>query len=163
MNGMDGALYRAIMRHQAGAVAVIATGSPGKRNGLTATAVCSLSDDPPTILVCVKQTASAHDVIGEAGTFSVNLLAGDQQELAATFSGRTGLRGEARFTGPWTTMESGAPVLKGALASLDCRLTERHTFATHTIFIGSVIGGTVREEAQPLLYFRGDYWDLQNR
>ncbi len=161
---MEGAAYRAIMRHQAGAVTVIAVGAAGARNGLTATAVCSLSDDPPTILACVRQTASAHDVIHRLGAFSVNLLASDQQTVAETFSGSLGISGEDRFAGDnWTTLISGAPILRGALASLDCRLEEQHSFATHSIFIGSVLGGSVRTEAEPLLYFRGDYWDLGSR
>ena len=67
------------MRHLAGAVTVIATGAPGHRFGLTATAVCSLSDEPPTLLVCVNRPASAHDVISRNGNFSVNLLADDQE------------------------------------------------------------------------------------
>ena len=161
---MDSDSYRAIMRHQAGAVAVIAVGVAGVRTGLTATAVCSLSDTPPTLLVCVNRTASAHDPIASLKAFSVNLLATDQQDVAASFSGRTGLKGEARFTDAgWTTMTSGAPVLESALASLDCELMDRHAFDTHSVFIGRVVGGRVRAEAQPLLYFRGDYWDLGAR
>lgn len=158
---MDGQVYRAIMRHQAGAVAVIAVGTPGARTGLTATAVCSLSDAPPTILACVNRTASAHDVIRGIGSFSVNLLAHDQQDVAARFAGRTGLKGEERFQADeWTSLVTGAPVLAKALATLDCRLSEEHSFSTHSIFIGRVVEGTVRASAKPLLYFRGDYWDL---
>ncbi len=161
---MDGALYRAIMRHQAGAVTVIAVGLPGRRSGLTATAVCSLSDDPPTILACIRRTARTHDVIHRLGVFSVNLLASDQQGIAELFSGGMGLSGEERFLeDSWTTLVTGAPILRGALASLDCRLEEQHGFATHSIFIGSVQDGTVRAEAEPLLYFRGDYWDIGSR
>ena len=163
MQAIEGAVYRAIMRHQAGAVTVIAVGDPGTRRGLTATAVCSLSDEPPTILACVRRTASAHDEIGRIGAFSVNLLASDQQDVAALFSGRTGVSGEDRFQGEWVKMVTGAPVLSNALASLDCSVSEQHSFATHTIFIGSVRDGRVRAEAQPLLYFRGDYWDLGTR
>ena len=152
------------MRHQAGAVTVIAVGQPGARTGLTATAVCSLSDDPPTILACVRRTASAHDVIHRLGVFSVNLLASDQQDVAEVFSGSLGVSGEGRFMGDkWTTLVTGAPVLRNALASLDCRLEEQHGFATHSIFIGSVLDGCVRNEAEPLLYFRGDYWDFGGR
>lgn len=158
---MDGALYRAIMRHQAGAVAVIAVGEPGARNGLTATAVCSLSDDPPTVLACIRRTARTHDAINRLGVFSVNLLAADQQDMAELFSGTRGVSGEDKFEGAdWTTLATGAPILRRSLASLDCRLEEQHGFATHSIFIGSVQDGTVRAEAEPLLYFRGDYWDL---
>ena len=161
---MDGELYRAIMRHQAGAVTVIAVGSPGRRSGLTATAVCSLSDDPPTILACIRRAARTHDVIHRFGVFSVNLLASDQQEIAELFAGGMGLSGEDRFMDEaWTTLVTGAPILRGALASLDCGLEVQLGFATLSIFIGSVQDGTVRAEAEPLLYFRGDYWDIGSR
>jgi len=160
---MDGNKYRTIMRHQAGAVALITTGDVGMRTGLTATAVCSLTDDPPTLLVCVNRTASAHALILEKRSFGVNLLGLHQQELAAAFSGRTGLQGEDRFHvkgHEWTTLKTNAPILLGALASLDCEVTEQQTFSTHTIFIGVVRDGCVNEDTAPLLYFRGDFWDL---
>jgi Asp-tRNA(Asn)/Glu-tRNA(Gln) amidotransferase A subunit family amidase len=78
--------YRAIMRHQAGAVTVIACGAPGARAGLTATAVASLSDSPPTVLACVNRAAGAHDPIIEASAFSVNLLSSTQQPIAERFA-----------------------------------------------------------------------------
>lgn len=160
-HGMDGSSYRAVMRHQAGAVTVIAAGMPGARAGLTATAVSSLSDSPPTILACVHRSSSAHDLIVRAKAFSVNLLASDQQEVAECFAGRRGRRGEDRFAGlEWTTLRSGAPILAGALASLDCELLDQHNFTTHSIFIGRVLDGQLLAEKQPLLYFRGDFWDL---
>jgi len=161
---MEADHYRALMRHQAGAVTVIAAGASGRRSGITATAFSSLSDEPPAILACVSLKSSVHAVIRESGTFSVNILASDQQDVAERFSGKTGLKGEDRFVGSaWLNLATGAPILEGALASLDCRLSEQHVFATHSIFIGIVLGGQFRAEAQPLLYFRNDYWDLGTR
>jgi flavin reductase (DIM6/NTAB) family NADH-FMN oxidoreductase RutF len=163
-SGMDTDSYRALMRHQAGAVTVIAAGGAGYRSGITATAFSSLSDDPPAILACVSLKSSVHAVIRETGAFSVNILANDQQHVAEQFSGKTGLKGEDRFTGSsWSVLTTGAPVLQGALASLDCQLSDQHGFSTHSIFIGMVQGGRFRAEAQPLLYFRNDYWDLGPR
>lgn len=163
-HGMEAESYRALMRHQAGAVTVIAAGLPGSRAGLTATAVSSLSDNPPTLLVCVGRHTGAHEVISSVGAFSVNLLASDQQEIARRFAGESGLHGEARFEDlAWRTMTTGAPVLGQSLASLDCELLESHGFTTHSIFIGRVVGGAFRSEADPLLYFRGDYWNLESR
>jgi flavin reductase (DIM6/NTAB) family NADH-FMN oxidoreductase RutF len=162
--GMDAESYRALMRHQAGAVTVIAAGTGTGRAGLTATAVASLSDNPPTVLACVQRKSGAHDVITEAKAFSVNVLASDQQAVAERFAGRTGARGADRFKDlPWGVLKSGAPVLAGALASLDCELIDRHEFTTHSIFIGRVLDGQFRADGQPLLYFRGDYWDLGRR
>jgi flavin reductase (DIM6/NTAB) family NADH-FMN oxidoreductase RutF len=158
---MDADHYRAIMRHQAGAVTVIACGKPGERSGLTATAVASLSDRPPTVIACVNQTAGAHDEILRANAFSVNLLANEQQTVAERFAGKGGLKGEDRFTGlGWRTLTTGSPILIDALASLDCELVDQHTFSTHSIFIGRVVAGQFRSDVKPLLYFRGDYWDV---
>lgn len=162
--GMEAASYRALMRHQAGAVTVIAAGDRGSRAGLTATAVSSLSDNPPTLLACIGRHTGAHEVISSVGSFSVNLLASDQQVIAKRFAGESGLHGEARFDDlAWQTMTTGAPVLEQALASLDCEVLESHGFTTHSIFIGRVVGGKFRAEADPLLYFRGDYWNLESR
>jgi flavin reductase (DIM6/NTAB) family NADH-FMN oxidoreductase RutF len=158
---MDPQHYRDLMRHQAGAVTIIAAGVLGQRAGITATAFSSLSDEPPSILACVNLKSSVHRVIRDRRAFSVNILASDQQQVAERFSGKTGLQGEARFDGLlWSTLATGAPVLDGALATLDCHLEEQHDFATHSIFIGAVADGNFRAEAQPLLYFRNDYWDI---
>jgi len=161
---MDAHAYRAIMRHQAGAVTIIAVGRPGHRTGLTATAVCSVTDAPPTVLVCVNRKASAHAPITAERHFSVNMLARDQTELAVRFSGRAGLEGEERFDeATWSTLVTGAPILKGAIASLDCEVIEFRDMSTHSVFIGRVVGGTSSETADPLLYFRGEFWDLVRR
>ena len=162
---MDATRYRALMRHQAGAVTIIAAGPPGERGGLTATAFSSLSDDPPTVLVCVQRRARTHGVIAATKAFTVNILAREQQALAERFSGRGGLAGEQRFEGSaqWGTLTTGAPVLAGALANLDCELLDEHEFSTHPIFIGRVIDGRFRGEGEPLLYFRNDYWDIGAR
>ena len=81
--------------------------------------------------------------------------------MAERFSGQTGFKGEDRFAGSdWGKLTTGAPVLDGALACLDCRLSDQHVFTTHSIFIGMVEDGRFRPESQPLLYFRNDYWDI---
>ena len=157
---MDADKYRAVMRHQAGAVTIIAVGAAGSRTGLTATAVCSLSDSPPMLLACVNRNASAHAPIQSSGSFSINMLARDQDELARRFSSKK-LEGEARFDADaWDTMVTGAPVLKGTVASLDCEVAQEHSFDTHTVFIGRVRDCRYREDVEPLLYFRGDFWFL---
>lgn len=159
--GINSETYRSLMRHQAGAVAVIAAGRSDRRAGLTATAVASLSDSPPTLLVCVGRSTRAHDAIVTAKAFSVNILTRNQQDLAERFAGREGTQGEDRFVGmDWTTLATGSPILECALASLDCELLDHHEFTTHSIFIGRVVNGQFSADGEPLLYFRGDYWDL---
>lgn len=158
---MDGSDYRQLMRHQAVGVSVVATGEVGDRVGLTATSVASLSDAPPKLLVCVGRSTQAHNIVCEKGVFSVNFLSREQQELAERFAGRLGIDGETRFANTkWITLATGAPVLVEALASLDCRLIESHTFKTHSIFIGRVMAGRCNTAAEPLVYFRGAYRGL---
>ena len=107
---MDADKYRNVMRHQAGAVTIIAVGAAGNRTGLTATAVCSLTDSPPMVIACVNRSASAHAPIQSGQCFSINLLASDQNELARRFSSKK-LEGEARFDADtWDTLATGAPV-----------------------------------------------------
>lgn len=152
------------MRHQAGAVSVIAVGREGDRTGLTATAVCSLSDTPPMLLVCVNRNASAHAPILSERAFSVNVLDAGQDAIASTFSGRTDLAGEARFVDDgWGTLQTGAPILTSALAGIDCRLGGHYETETHSIFIGHVVDAMTRDDGDPLVYFRSDYWTLADR
>ena len=159
---MDQQTYRDIMRHHAGAVTIISVGTMGGRTGLTATAFCSLTDDPPTVVACVNRSASAHDLIATHGHFCVNILASGQQPTAMRFAGRVGHEGEQRFDdGAWETLVTGAPVLRGALANLDCEVAERLDGKTHTIYLGRVKAGRVAERAKPLVYFRGDFCDLK--
>lgn len=159
---MDADKYRSVMRHQAGAVTIIAVGDEGNRTGLTATAVCSLTDSPPMVIACVNRNASAHSPIQLAKRFSINMLARDQNELARRFSSKK-LEGEARFDADtWDTMTTGAPVLKNAIANLDCEVAQELSFDTHTIFIGRVMDCRFRQDIEPLLYFRGEFWFLQS-
>ena len=160
---MDSTKFKNLMRHQAGAVTIISVGTEGQRTGLTATAMCSLSDTPPTVLICVNRNASAHAPIRACKCFAVNLLSRDHGDLARRFSTKI-VEGEARFDADaWDTLDTGAPALKDALATLDCRLVDEHEFKTHSIFIGEVREGRFREDVEPLLYFRGDFWDLKGR
>ena len=150
------------MRCLAAGVTIVTTLHDGQRSGLTATAVTSLSADPPQILVCVNRSAAAHDPIHRGSLMCVNVLAHAHQHLAARFAGQKGVFGEDRFgAGRWTTLVTGAPVLADALASFDCVVTERVQASTHTIFIGRVVGVCTRPKARPLVYASGTYARLE--
>jgi flavin reductase (DIM6/NTAB) family NADH-FMN oxidoreductase RutF len=156
--GADPVAFRAGMRAVPGAVAIIATGAAGARSGMTATAVCSLSDAPPMLLVCVNASASSHPVIRARGHFTVNLLAESQSDIAARFAGAGGVKGEDRFAlGDWSMLETGAPVLRDAMVGFDCDLVAEHVHATHSIFVGAVRAVVSRADAPPLLYLAGGF------
>lgn len=137
----DAPLFREAMAHVASAVHVVTTIGPQGRVGLTATAVASVSDAPPTVLVCIARLSRTLAVIEGSGIFCINTLAGDGADLAEIFASRRGIEGEARFAGhDWGTLSTGAPVLRQAAAAFDCRLTAVHDVASHRILIGEVVG-----------------------
>ncbi|WP_332685018.1 flavin reductase [Bosea sp. (in: a-proteobacteria)] len=144
----EAAAFRDAMAEVASAAHLVTTTSPGGRAGLTATAVASVSDAPPTLLVCIEAGSRTLAAIEAMGFFCVNTLSAEDHELAEAFSGRGGLVGEARFTkGSWTRLSTGAPVLRSALVAFDCRLVAAHAVATHKVLIGEVValgggGGT---------------------
>lgn len=156
------ALFKEGMRRLAAGVTIVTTLHEGERSGLTATAVTSLSAEPPQVLVCVNREAGAHDLIHKGSRMCVNVLCHRHQSLATRFAGQNGVFGPERFNvGRWTTLKSGAPVLADALASFDCLVTERVQGATHTIFIGRVIDVRTRPKAKPLVYASGTYARLE--
>lgn len=157
---MGSGLFRAGMRRLAGGVTIITSlDAEGRRCGITATAVCSLSTDPPSLVACVNRETSIAAVVEQRGVFAVNVLATAQRAVAETFAGRTGHQREDRFSvGDWGVAETGAPVLADAAVSFDCRLAEAVTFGTHMILIGKVAATRCAEgEAPPLLYGDGAF------
>ena len=158
---IDPAIFKRAMRRLAAGVTIVTTHHAGARHGLTATAVCSLSVDPPQLLVCVNRQAGAHDLIRRGGRLCVNVLAHRHHRLAGIFAGQNGERGPERFrSGRWIELATGAPALADALANFDCEVMERVAASTHTIFIGRVVGVRVGGKGKPLLYASGVYAGL---
>lgn len=155
---IDPAEFRAAMRELAAGVAIVTSGSGLRRRGMTATAVCSLSVEPPTLLVCVNRNAECHKTILEYGSFCVNLLGSEDESLASRFAGRTGERGVERFSaGRWGMLSTGAPVLLDAIASFDCTLREAIEAGTHSIFVGDVEAVSVEASRSALVYRAGRF------
>ncbi len=140
----------------AATVTVISATSPsGQRAGMTATAVCSLSNDPASLVVCVNRSSSLARALTTTGWFSVNLLSADQADVAGDFAGRTGLTGDDRFRdGLWSLHPTGASILRGAVASCVCHVAASMQQATHLVVIGSVHDVLPAEptHGQPLMY-----------
>jgi len=156
---IDVAAFKKGMRHLAASVSLITTRHRGQRGGLTATAVCSVSADPPQILVCVNKSASAHDSIGEAGFFCVNILAPVHRKIAERFAGMDGVEGDERFRdmGRWRELATGAPVLEGCPVSFDCKLVTKVSAGTHTVYIGEIVDLALDAAATALLYADGTF------
>ncbi|RPF70237.1 flavin reductase family protein [Aurantiacibacter spongiae] len=148
--------FREAMRHVASTVYAVTTNDEGRRYGILATAVSSLSFAPPSVLVCVNRTASLHDPLARAERFCVNVLGLGNRDVAEHF-----MRPEAdRFAvGKWEE-DLGVPVLATAQSSLICQTAHRQIFGTHTIFIGELLAASHREDATPLTYFDRNYIDI---
>lgn len=150
---LESRAYRDAMSHVAGAVHIVATSDGITRSGFTATAVASVSDRPPTLVVCANAASVTTQAILANGVFSVNTLAFDDEILAETFAGRTELRGDERFgQGRWEIRETGAPVLADALVSFDCRLRESPLVATHHLLVGEVVAVRYGLRRRALIY-----------
>jgi flavin reductase len=147
------ALFREAMARLGAAVHIITTqGSAGKA-GFTATAVASVSDSPPTVLVCLNRKSQITPVMRENKVFCVNTLASHDEELANVFAGRTGQFMADRFNaGTWTTLETGAPALTNAIAAIDCRVLEMKSVATHDIYFGEVAAIKLANAEKALVY-----------
>lgn len=161
-NAVEPRLYREAMSRFAGAVHVVTTDGPHGRRGVTVIAACSVSDDPPTILVCLNRVKPDNDCFARNGVFALNTLAAGQQPVADAFSGLTGLTQDERFAlGRWETEASGAPVLVGAEAAFDCHLVEARDFATHRVLFGKVTGIRIGDSLKPLIYHHRAYRVLE--
>jgi flavin reductase len=158
MDAHDPALqetYRQAMRRVASTVNVITVCVGGTPMGITATAMSSISVDPPSLLVCINRNAMMHGSMGDVSHFRVNVLHRDQEEMARIFADR---RHQAlRFAGGWTVDCERPPRLLDAQASFLCRRIDHHGFGTHSIFIGQVEEVTFREDVHPLVYLNGSY------
>src|ERR1700716_2906344 len=112
---VEPAIFREAMSRLGAAVHVITTAGPGGKAGATATAVCSVSDAPPTLLMCLNRRSQTNPALVENGVFCINTLGGGGAGVADLFAGRTGVGGSDRFTtGEWTTLSTASPVLASA-------------------------------------------------
>lgn len=150
--------YREAMAFLGAAVNVITTDGPGGRAGFTASAVCSVTDTPPTLLVCANRTNDSYPALKQNAVLCVNTLAGAHEGLSPVFAGMTDHTMQARFDGAnWRRMATGAPVLDGALVSFDCRITQIVEVGTHDIFICAVEAVAIGTEHDGLIYYARGY------
>jgi flavin reductase (DIM6/NTAB) family NADH-FMN oxidoreductase RutF len=140
------------MRRTASGVAVLATDGPAGRSGVTISTLCSLSMEPPSIIACVHRASKALPIMLENGVFTANALAEDQLRIAQSFAGQIPELRDDRFaSGTWEFLSTGAPALKNALSTFDCRISTKFDFGSHCIVVGEVIDLKM-QETMPLLY-----------
>jgi flavin reductase (DIM6/NTAB) family NADH-FMN oxidoreductase RutF len=151
------AAFRQAMRRVPTGVTVVTTLKEGEPRGITVNAFASVSLQPPSLMICVNREARSYLFISSSRIFCVNVLAGDQRELAEHFSGKVRDRQFADIA--YAIDSTGAPVLGGTIAHFDCELAEEYQYGSHSILIGRVLSCSARP-GSPLGYFNGGFHDF---
>lgn len=155
---VEPAAFREAMSRLGAAVHVITTAGPGGKAGATATAVSSVSDAPPMLLMCLNRRSHTNPAVVENGVFCVNTLGAADAEIADLFAGRTGVSGSDRFgTGEWTVLSTGSPVLSTSVIAFDCRIIEVKSVGSHNVFFGAVEAVRLGPSGPALVYHERTY------
>lgn len=151
--------FRNAMSLLSSAVSVVTTHGETGEFGFTASAVCSVTDTPPSLLVCMNSSASSHGHFVDNQVLAVNVLGSQHQPIAQAFSSR--LSPTERFAyGTWESLSTGSPVLIEALVSFDCAIEQMETVGTHTIFICKVLAIHHNEQQESLVYFKRSFYGV---
>lgn len=148
--------FRDAMSLLTSAVSVVTTAGMSDRHGFTASAVCSVTDTPPTLLVCMNKASRSHVHFVDNKILTVNVLGAQHQHISNVFSSK--MSSAERFKhGIWTELETGAPVLEGALVNFDCEIDQIQEVGTHTIFMCRIVAIQQSQHDQSLVYFNRAY------
>jgi flavin reductase (DIM6/NTAB) family NADH-FMN oxidoreductase RutF len=148
----------ALGRFASGITVVTTKDANGRFFGITVSAFCSVSLEPPLVLVCIENTTGSHHALKETGGFVVNILRENQADLSERFA--------AFLPDKFDAVEfrlglGGLPVLENVLANLECRLVNSYDGGDHTIFVGEVTLATINE-GEPLVHWRGNYREIKD-
>lgn len=151
--------FRDAMSRLGAAVNIITTDGPAGRAGFTASAVCSVTDTPPTLLVCLNRSASVWPTFLKNMTLCVNTLAAGHESLSNLFGGKTPM--EQRFAAArWRPGESGSPLLEGAAACFDCKISQVVSVGTHDILFCELVALERNDDTHGLVWFDRGYHQL---
>ena len=151
--------FRAVLgRFPSGVTIVTTKGADDSDQGMTVSAFCSVSLEPPLVLICIEKSASVYEALTTAAGFAVNILSAKQEQIARRFS----IVDIDRFEGVgFTRSSSGCAILDDVLGVLECKRSALHDAGDHTIILGEVEATRV-ETGTPLLYYRGGYAQLEH-
>jgi flavin reductase len=150
---VSGDQFKLVMRRFAASVNVITSADGAKKNGMTATAVCSVSSDPPSALIIVNKSNRSHPIIAGTRAFAVNVLSSNQRQVAAHFASKLP---DPFAEIPHSIGRTGCPIIAGADAHIECTVIDQMDVGTHTIFVGKIVAAGAAN-GEPLLYHEGRY------
>ena len=151
---VDGDTFRALMRQFPAGVTIVTFDDDGMLGGLTVSSFCSLSMEPPLVLVCIDNGVASHDAIARAGTFGVSICAVDQGQLAWDFANPKQDKQALLEATPHSLADGDAPLLDDCVATMTCSVVAAHEAGDHTIYVGQIESGVVDESREPLAYCR---------
>jgi flavin reductase (DIM6/NTAB) family NADH-FMN oxidoreductase RutF len=155
---VEAAQFREAMSQLGAAVHVVTTAGPAGIAGFTATAVCSVSDQPATLLICVNRRSQVTPILDTNRVLCVNTLRAGNDSLADVFAGRSKCTMDERFnSGSWSEAATGAPVLTDAVVACDCRVIEIKSVATHNVVFAGVVAVRLGRPGAALVYHERAY------
>ncbi|WP_233836220.1 flavin reductase [Paraburkholderia sp. ZP32-5] len=155
-------MFRDAMAGLGASVNVITTDGAAGKAGCTASAVCAVTDEPPTLLVCINRASRNNAVIRENGRLCVNVLSAEQQHVAMRFSTKDLSLDERFACAEWEQLDTGAPVLSDALSALDCDIESSVEVGTHTVFFCTIKAARAPVQGEGLIYFARDFHRVGN-
>ena len=159
---LDQHTFRQGMANLGAAVNVITTDGGAGQAGFTASAVCSVTDTPPSLLVCMNQSSRSHAHFIENQVLSVNVLGMQHEHISSAFASSQ-LDAQERFKlGQWKSFETGCPILEDAVVSFECQIENIQQVGTHSIFICSVLATHQSQQKGSLVYFNRSYHQISS-
>lgn len=155
---IDPLAYRKALGHFTSGVTVITTAIKGTVHGMTANAFCSVSLNPPLVLISIDKRTHMHELLAQSGFYGVSVLAQNQEVYSRHFAGQPHENLPVLFT--W---RKNCPLLEGTIAQLVCRVTDIHSAGDHTLYIGQVEYLSYSDEQPPLLFYSGKYQSLEGQ
>lgn len=152
-------VHRAAARMFASGITVAAASHGGRSHAIAATAFCSLSLDPPLVLLAVNHSGQLVDIAQRAGHVGISILGAEQREISE-WAASTGRVPAAQLPYPTVAARTGAPLIEGAIAWFDCEVQSVTRHGDHIVIVALVVAAWAAEGAEPLLYFEGAYHEL---
>ena len=155
--------FREAMSRVASSVSIVSTAGPHGIAGFTCSAVCSVTAEPPTIMVCVNRRSAANAIIKANGVLCVSSLGAEQVELSQMFAGAGHVPMNERFAGPhWGVLSTGAPYCTASRVALDCRVADVREVGTHSVILAEVLSTAHASDGEPLIYHSRNYATLRH-
>ena len=155
--------FREALSRLASSVSIVSTDGAHGIAGFTCSAVCSVADEPPTIMVCVNRKSAANAIIKANGVLCVSSLGVEQIELSQVFAGVGRVPMNERFAGShWNVLVTGSPYYTQSRVALDCRVADIREVGTHSVIFAEVLSAIHATDGQPLIYHSRNYATIRH-